>query len=215
MLTARRLTVMSAVLAISMLSSFGVKSAGREDPPGQQDANLCVNASGVDLNELYGVSEQFRTFECRFVSAGEHWIRPIWWITNTEADSVYPGGYVPALPEPIDDFLSKLTSVRFVIDGGTLREQSFIFDASGIVRTDIHAEQLDPGAWGGVPYPMASILARLRPLSVGEHFLEAFVVLSAEHCDGFYTDPDFSCLPAGEIPFFFAPQPVTFSRPAH
>jgi hypothetical protein len=212
MLTARRLTMMFAVLATSMLLSSRGESAGRVDPPGHQDGNHCVNSSGVDLNDLYGVSEQIREFNCRVVSAGEHWIRPIWWITNTAADSVYPAGYVPARAAPLDDFVSKLTAVEFVIDGGTHQERTYTFGASGIVRTDVHAEQVDPGAWGA-PYPMASILARLRPLSVGQHFVEAFVVLSAKHCDGFTTDPDLSCLPAGET--LFVGHPVAFTKPAH
>lgn len=195
-----------------MLLSFRAESAGRADPPGHQDGNHCVNEFGVDLNDLYGVSEQIRMFDCRVISAGKHWIRPIWWITNFEADSVYPAGYVPAQAAPLDDFVSKLTAVEFVIDGGTHQERTYIFDASGIVRTDIHAEQVEPGAWGA-PYPMASILARLRPLSVGEHFVEAFVVLSAEHCDGFTTDPAFSCLPAGETQF--VGHPVSFTKPEH
>jgi len=144
MLTARRLTIVFAVLATSMLLSFRAESAGRADPPGHQDGNHCVNSSGVDLNDLYGVSEQIREFACREISAGEHWIRPIWWITNTAADSVYPGGYVPALAAPLDDFVSKLRAVEFVIDGGTHQERKYIFDASGIVRTDIDAEQLEP-----------------------------------------------------------------------
>ncbi len=212
MLTARRLTIVLAVLATSMLLSFRAESAGRADPPGHQDGNHCVNSSNVDLNDLYGVSEQIREFACREISAGEHWIRPIWWITNAAADSVYPGGYVPARAAPLDDFVSKLTAVEFVIDGGTHQERNYIFDASGIVRTDIDAEQLDPDLWDA-PYPMASILVRLLPLSVGEHFVEAFVVLSTEHCDGFTTDPDSSCLPAGETQF--VGHPVAFTKPKH
>lgn len=212
MLTACRLTIMLAFLATSMLPSFKAESAGRVDPPGNRDGNHCINASDVDLNDLYGASEQFRVFECRVTSAGEHWIRPIWWITNFQADSVYPAGYVPAQAAPVDDFVSKLTAVEVVIDGGTRRERKFVFDGSAIVRTDIHAEQVEPGAWGA-PYPMASILALLPPLSVGEHFLEAFVVLSAEHCDGFTTDPDFSCIPAGATQFLG--HPVVFTRPEH
>jgi len=212
MLTARRLTIVFAVLATSMMLSFRAEAAGRVDPPGHQDGNHCVNAFEVDLNDLYGVSEQIRMFDCRVISAGEHWIRPIWWITNFEVGSVYPVGYVPAQAAPLDDFVSKLTAVEFVIDGGTHRKRTYIFDASGIVRTDIDAEQVEPGAWGA-PYPMASILARLRPLSVGEHIVEAFVILSAAHCDGFTTDPDFSCLPAGATQF--VGHPVAFTKPEH
>lgn len=211
MLTARRLAIVLAVLATSMLFSLRAE-AGRVDPPGHQDANHCVSSFGVDLNDLYGVSDQIRMFDCRVISAGEHWIRPLWWITQAAADSVYPPGYVPAHAAPLDDFLSKLTAVGFVIDGGTSRERAYVFDPSGIVRTDIDAEELEPGAWGA-PFPMASILARLRPLSVGDHFVEVFVVLSAEHCDGFTTDPDSSCVPAGETLFFG--HPVSFTQPEH
>ena len=61
---------------------------------------------------------------------------------------------------------------------------------------------------------MASIMPRMRPLSVGDHTFQMFFELSAEHCDGFTTDPEFSCLPAGEI-FFTPPRPLTISRPVH
>ena len=210
MLTERRWTIVFAVLATSALMSFGAESAERPDPPGHLDGNHCVNSSGVDLNELYGISEQIREFACRQISAGEHWIRPIWWITNTAADSIYPDGYVPAQAAPLDDFISKLSAVVFVIDGGTPQERTYVFDAIDILRTDIDAKQVDPDLWDA-PYPMASILARLLPLSVGEHFVEALVVLGAEHCDGFTTAPDLSCLPAGETQF--VGHPVAFSKP--
>ena len=210
--TPRCLTTVLGVLAISVLSLAGSVSAGRIDPPGHQDGNHCVNASGVDLNDLYGLSEQIRIIDCRVISAGEHWIRPIWWITNFAADSVYPTGYFPAKTAPVDDFVSKLTSIEFVIDGGTHHERRYSVDPRGIVDTDIDAEQLEPGAWGA-PYPMASILARLRPLSIGAHFLEAFIVLSDAHCDGFTTNPEFSCLPAGETQFIV--HPVVFTKPEH
>ena len=118
----------------------------------------------------------------------------------------------PPPAAPLDDFVSKLSAVEFVIDGGTHKERRYVFDASGIVRTDIDAEQLEPDLWDA-PYPMASVLARLLPLSVGGHFVEAFVVLSAEHCDGFTTNPDLSCLPAGEIQF--VGHPVAFTKPVH
>jgi hypothetical protein len=212
MLTARRLTIVFAILATSMLLSFRAESDGRTDPPGHPDGNHCVNSSGVDLNDLYGISDQIREFACREISAGEHWIRPIWWITNTADASVYPDGYLSAQAVPRDDFVSKLIAIEFVIDGGTYHEKRYIFDASGIVRTDIDAEQLEPDLWDA-PYPMASVLARLLPLSVGEHFVEAFIILSAAHCDGFTTDPDLSCLPAGETQF--VGHPVAFTQPKH
>jgi hypothetical protein len=118
---------------------------------------------------------------------------------------------VPARSEPVDDFVSKLAGIKFVIDAGTATEQVLVISPSGSVRTDINAEQLQPGAWGA-PYPMASMLPRLRPLSVGEHTWQPFVMLSAMHCDGFAADIELNCLPAGEIPFG-PPRPLIVTVP--
>lgn len=207
---ALRLSLAASVVAASLAVGVGSASAGRVDPPGHKDANHCVNAFGVDLNELYGVSAQFRFRDRQLLSAGEHWIRPLWWITNFGADSVYPPGYIPSRRVPLDDFLAKLVAMKIVVDGGTARERTYVFDPARIVRMDIDAEEVEPGAWGA-PYPMATLLPRLRPLSVGDHFVETILVLSDEHCDGFSTNPDFSCLPAGEVLFFA--HPVTVTRP--
>src|SRR5262245_24804215 len=107
------------VLMLAIVPTIA-SAAGRIDPPGHDDANHCMNAFDVDLNELYGVSDQFRNFDCRAVSAGEHWvIGPLVWIVNDGANSIYPSGYTPSELEPIDDFAAKLASVRVVVDGGT------------------------------------------------------------------------------------------------
>jgi len=194
-------------------AGVGDASAGRIDPPGHSDGNHCLNEFDVDLNELYGVAEQFRNRDCQVVSAGEHWvIGPLVWIVNTGAGIVYPSGYTPSEPEPIDDFTSKL-SIRVVVDGGTTRERVRVFSPGEAVRTDINILQLEPGAWDG-PYPMASMMPRMRPVSVGDHTFQVFIELSAEHCDGFFTDPDLSCLPAGELAFT-PPRPLTISTPVH
>jgi hypothetical protein len=118
---ARALIALCAVLAASLAFGASGATAGRVDPPGHQDGNQCINASGVDLNALYGVSEQFRTRECQVISAGEHWILPLWWIVNFEAGSVYPAGYVPSRTAPIDDLVSKLVAVKIVVDPARAR----------------------------------------------------------------------------------------------
>lgn len=217
--TAACVTLVS-VLAMSF--AFGVRSAsaGRIDPPGHDDANHCINELGVDFNELYGISDQFRNRPCQAVSAGEHWvIGPLVWIVNFGSDSVYPDGYVASQPEPIDDFASKLVSIKVVIDGGTQQERVHVFSPSEALRTDIDIDQLDPGVWGA-PYPVASMMPRMRPLSVGDHTFQVFVRLGAEHCDGFSTDPELSCLP-GVLPSmdgefaFSPPRLLTISTPEH
>lgn len=50
-------------------------------------------------------------------------------------------------------------------------------------------------------------------VSVGEHTFEPILVLSAQHCDGFGTDPELQCLPAGEVSFF--ERPLNITPPAH
>jgi hypothetical protein len=194
-----------------VVTGAGEVSAGRPDPPGHADANHCVDSSGVDLNDLYGVSDQFRTFECRVISAGERWVPPLLWITN-DTDLVYPPGYVPSLPAPIDDFLAKLVAVMVVIDRGTSQERTHLFDPSDIVRTDINAQDVDPGQWES-PFPMASLLPSMPPGVVGDHTFEPILVLSAEHCDGFGPDPELQCLPAGEVSF--GVRPLSITPPEH
>lgn len=206
------LALVALVAAISGSLAFGISSAfaGRIDPPGHSTANQCFNTSGVDLNALYGVSDQFRTRECQMLTAGEHWIRLMAWIVNFESGSVYPDGYVPSRPAPIDDFMAKLVAIKVVVDAGTRQEQTHVFPPS-VARTDINIDQLEPGVWGA-PYPMASMLPRVRPLSVGDHTHQPFVVLSAEHCDGLGKVVADNCLPAGDIPF--APlRPLTVTTP--
>ena len=194
-------------LAASLAFGAGTASAGRDDPPGNPDANHCVNQFGVDLNELYGISDQFRNRDCQAVTAGEHWVLgPFVWIVDDGVGSLYPDGYVPVSPNPIDDFAAKLVAVKVVVDGKTQ-----VFSPSEVLRTDINIEQLEPGSFGE-PFPMASMLPRLHPVGVGEHTFQPFVVLSAMHCDGFAPDPDHNCLPAGEIPFA-PPRVVTVTTP--
>jgi hypothetical protein len=202
-----RVLLIATVVTASVVLAGGEASAGRPDPPGHTDANHCVNRFDVDYNLLYGVSDQFRTFECRVVSAGERWVPLMTWITN-DINLVYPQGYVPSLPAPSDDFLAKLVEVKVVVDGGTSLERTYLFDPSDIVRTDINAEDVNPGAWGRA-YPMASILPIMPPEVVGDHTFEPFLVLSAEHCDGFGTDPELQCLPAGEVSFGLRPLSIT------
>lgn len=198
--TISRVLLIASIVTTLVVSAAGeVSAGGRPDPPGHRDANHCVNNFGVDYNDLYGVSDQFRTFECRVISAGERWVPLLTWITN-DTDLVYPPGYVPSLPAPIDDFLAKLVAVKIVVDRGTPQEKTRLFESSGIVRTDINVEDVEPGAWGS-PFPMASLLPTMRPSAVGDHTFEPILVLSAEHCDGFGTDPELQCLPAGEVSF--------------
>src|SRR5215217_265513 len=105
-----------AVMALSALS-IAPAVAGRVDPPGRQ-ANNCVHpTSGVSLNELFDVPEQFVGPICTGLSAGEHWRAIVGDYEAETADAVYPPGYVPLYANPIDDILAK-TTINVVIDLG-------------------------------------------------------------------------------------------------
>ena len=140
----RGIAVFAALLtlvATSLVYGVGNASGGRDDPPGDRDANHCINAFGVDVNELYGISDQFRTRECQVLSAGEHWVLgPLFWFVDDGVDSLYPDGYVPLLADPIDDFAEKLVAVKVVVDG-----TAQVFSPSEALRTDITFNQLVPG----------------------------------------------------------------------
>ena len=200
------------LLAASLAVGAGGASASRVYPPGDKDANHCIFSTGVDLNELFGVPEQFHHFYCpEALSAGEHWRPFVTWITENGVDSVYPPGYVPSRPQPVDDFVAKLT-VKVVTDGGTRQEKNYVFSPAAAVRTDVSLDQLDPDP-EAPPLPMAVTMPRMKPLSVGEHTYEVTWVLSAQHCDGAFTVVEESCLPAGELPIDGGP--LTVTTPAH
>jgi hypothetical protein len=200
-----------ALVTIALIAGSPGASAGRSARPGQTNGHHCVNEFGVDYNNLFRVSDQFRTFECRTILAGEPWIPFGFWATDDGVDSVYPEGYVPTHQNPVDDFTSKLVVLKVVVDGGTAEERTQSFSASEAVRTDVNAEQLQPGAWP-VPTPMAAFLPRAQTPSVGEHTYQIVVVLSDEHCDGLGPVRELQCLPAGPIEFTGV-RPLTISRP--
>jgi hypothetical protein len=191
------------------LALAGGASARRADPPGHPDGNHCINIFGVDLNQVYGVSDQFVIPGCQVVTAGEHWLGSAILIF-AKSDFVYPPGYVPARTNPIDDFLSKLTAVKVVVDGGTPYEKTYAFAPADVVRTDVTADQILPGVFDP-GQPLASLLPRMSPLQVGDHRFKTILVLNAETCDGFTTSETDSCLPAGAVPV--AARPFTVDAP--
>jgi hypothetical protein len=198
----------SILAAASVVSASGTASAGRTDEPDRSHAHHCVNEFGVDYNNLYRVRTQFRTFECRVIHAREPWIPLLVWITHDFSEDIYPPGYIPWRPAPMADFLAKLKRIKVVVDGGTEDERTYFFKPRRVVRTDINAEQVNPGLWGA-PYPMASMLPRMPGMRVGQYTFEPILVLRAEHCDGFGPDPELQCLPAGEVSFGVRPLDIT------
>jgi hypothetical protein len=207
----RRIRVTAALAAaLSFVAPAAMASEGRTDPPGQRDANHCVaDETGVDFNELFGVSEQIINRFCLEATAGERWRTMIPWIVSPEEGAVYPDGYTPLQAAPIDDFEAKVEYVKVIVDGGTRHERVLLFSGEEGLRSGFTFDQLEPGA---PPLPTTVVLTPpLHPLSKGEHTRELIFSLSAMHCDGLSPDAELNCLPAGETTLF--PRPINVVNP--
>jgi hypothetical protein len=201
--------VVAAAGAITAALALAVPPASAAPPT--RDNNCVHPSSGISLNELFGVPEQFVGPICGGPTAGEHW-RPVLSYFGADAsDAVYPPGYVPLYPNPVDDILAKLT-IKVVIDGGTSQQKTYTFSPTDedAFRTDVRIHDLNP-AFPDIP--SFFIIPRMAPLSPGHHTHELIWVLSAPHCDGLSADEDVSCLPAGEFSAFVRPADGSIPEP--
>jgi hypothetical protein len=156
---------------------------------GPPAAEECVHPDGVNLNQLHSTPERIVTDVCTVVAAGERWAPATGWLTNTSHEAI-PAGYVPARPTPIEDFNSKVLTVRYVVDAGTRQQRTYSFSAAEALQTGLTHPP------SGLP--LTGIVTVLRPLSVGSHTVDIYVTLSTDHWDGFDVDPAFDLIPAGE-----------------
>lgn len=148
----------------------------------------CIHPLGFDMNEVSNTNHRIITDFCTVALVGERWIPAAAWTTNTTYE-VIPEGYTPSRATPIDDFLAKFVSARYVIDEGTKHERTYSFSASKILQI-----VTAPGS----DLPTASIMAVLPPLAPGVHTVDIFLTLRADHWDGFGVDPSANLWPAGE-----------------
>ncbi|MFI6015805.1 hypothetical protein ACIBAG_44795 [Streptomyces sp. NPDC051243] len=185
--------LVSAALAATVLTASGAHARARAVPP---EEHICPAPDGTNLNEFLGITERLvGPPACREMFAGERWFRafPSWGTAPNAASAVYPAGYTPARPAPMDDFVSKFLGVRVVTDIGTARERSYTFGPQTLRRI-----AFDPNL--GLPFAFFAA-GPLHPLSVGAHTTTVFMRLSAEHCDGVAPVREENCLPAGEFRF--------------
>lgn len=177
-----------AGIAMAVVLGFGTAEARNEGEEGRVTrGGHCISPAGADLNERYGVTEAIVTPFCTVVPAGERWWPQTRWLTENSW-VVIPPGFTPAGATPIEDFNLKFAGARYVVDPGTKQEQSHSFPAS-ILRTGYVDLVLG--------YPFSAWLAQLNPVSVGPHVVDIYIRMSAEHWDGFGTDPG-NHIPAGE-----------------
>lgn len=201
--------VLFAALATSAFAACAVDEA----PPAEHAAAVtvlppdpphCIAPWGIDWSDVLGVTDaEIVSPFCTSVSSAHRVIPEVLWITNaatgTEGNPVvYPDGYFPAQAAPIDDFIGKLTQVRYVIQPGG---QQITYPASAIERRLV-VRDLFAGsgefADSELAWPTVALLGKLPALAPGNYRAEIHLVLSAQHCDGQTGSVADSCLPAGD-----------------
>jgi hypothetical protein len=179
--------------------------AGPPGPGGPPAERSCISPDGTNLNQFFGIRQRIiGPPACREAFAGEWWVRAVpSWITAAGPNgAVYPAGYIPANPNPIDDFNSKFVGATYIQDRGTAQERTFVFGRRVLRTGFVGADGLPFSAFVSPPF---------RPLRIGQHTSTVFLTLSAEHCDGLGVDRDANCLPEGtflysEVPFQVSPR---------
>jgi hypothetical protein len=158
--------------------------------------NHCVSPEGVDANQLLGISQPlFLPGVCGdVIKAGEFYVPlgPGWLTMNTFWETV-PPDYTPSAPTPLEDFVSKVRSMIYVVDPGTNRQRTYRYIAQNIM--DLHTLH-DFFPKTGSDWPVALFLPKLPPLPPGDHHLSTSIEMSARSCNGLGSAPS-DCLAAG------------------
>jgi len=197
-----RPALLSAVVVSSMAltpSPSAVAKFGSYEP--------CIASNGLTLEVVYRVPGSIITPACNHVRAGERWSPSVPWIMNTGFEHV-PSGFATNWATPLDDFRGKLIAVGYVIDSGSPHPFSQWFPSDALWVGEL------PEA-AGLPAANTVSIGMLNPLPTGQHVVDVYWELAAQHCDGFGTNPAADCLPAGKtlarrIPFdVVAPAAVT------
>ncbi|WP_327280769.1 hypothetical protein [Streptomyces sp. NBC_01205] len=204
-----RILAAAAVLPSLLLAALGPTASAAPAARPNPGVPHCIAADGTDINALFHVNVRIiGPLACREAYANERWVRVVpSWTTAADAQSaVYPEGYKPSRPNPIDDFNSKFLSATYITDIGTAQEQRVTFKKNEVLRT---------GFVGTDGLPFTGILSPpLKGLPVGPHTSAVLVTLKAQHCDGLGTVVEENCLPAGTTeysgpaPFTVVPRPA-------
>ena len=178
----RGIVVTVGVLGVCLGPGASRSSAGPKPIP------HCITPTAVDINERYGVFEPIVAPFCTTLSSGRHWtVSNGWFMSPTFVAK--PDGFEPAGGTPLEDFIAKFIGVKYVVDPGTSKEKTYVFgndDDLGIFN-DVLTVAVNPVGLG-----------TLRPLSVGDHVVDSYLLFSAMHCDGIDVVVGENCLPAGE-----------------
>ncbi|MCJ0873720.1 hypothetical protein [Streptomyces sp. AP-93] len=188
--------VPSLLMAALGATALTAPAAAAPLPKPKYPVPHCFGNDGTDLNEFYGVKERIvGPPTCREIYAKEKWVRvaPGWSTAPSAAVAVYPAGYTPSEPDPIDDFNSKFVSATYVLDIGTPQEKRHTFKKKQVLRTGFIAPD-------GLPYS-AAVSPSFKAPDLGPHTHTILFTLKDEHCDGLGSDREADCLPAGTFPY--------------
>jgi hypothetical protein len=195
-----------AVLLVTMALTAGRASAAAGGLPGTGDTsfnpgprstgNHCVSPEGVDANQLLGISQPlFLPGACGdVIEAGEFYVPfGTGWLTMNTSWETVPADYTPSAPTPLQDFLSKVRSMIYIVDPGTSHERTYRYTAQNII--DLHTLH-DFFPQTGSDWPVALFLPKLPPLPPRDHHLSTSIEMSARSCNGLGSAST-DCLPAG------------------
>jgi hypothetical protein len=206
--------LVAALLAMTIVSAGAAWAAGGGlpgtgdksfNPAGDSEGNHCVSPEGVDANQLLGVSEQlFLPGECEPTEVGEFWVPFTSSSFVLNSSWQVPADYTPSASTPLEDFVSKVRSMTYIVDAGTSQERSYRFRAQDIM--DVRSVgDFFPLTGPDPDWPWVFFLAKLPPLPPGDHTLTSVIEMSARSCDGFGTgspNAPFNCLDAGTTRLF-------------
>lgn len=236
-----RKIAIGGVLAAFVLTAASALALGRApaDPTAAAKASAAHTVTWwcVDLNDVFKVNVAVLTVRpwllggppCATTSswpqaipAGSQFATDSAWITNKTypkpiADGLgaMPGGYHFASNSPMEDFLSKIIEVKYVVldfvTGDPVTQ--FAFDPRTIFRRAQWGDLLggrsidpivDPALGLGLDeaavrrLPLTSLPGIASPLPAGSYLVQTVWTLSERHCDGLGLDPDNNCLAAGD-----------------
>jgi len=149
----------------------------------------CIQGDGVDSRVRFGLSVSAVLPWCTKVKSGAKWATGVGWLVAKTWEAM-PVGYEPAGTTPLDDFKAKFESFRVYVDEGTPHE--FMVEWP-------NGPKLWVGTFGPFDLIAPITLGTIRPLSVGSHTARRAFVFNATTCDGISSDPEVSCVPAGEF----------------
>ena len=185
----------------------GTRSAvtAPEDDAAPRRPPHCVVDWGTDWSDVLHVDKAALVGPfCTHVRPGDPYTPEVLWITNTEdgiedGPVLYPPGYTPRHKAPMNDFLHKLDSVRYIVHPSGAE---FSFSASNIRRTlavgDLYEGSVGQFTEPQMVLPATALLGQLPALPSGTYSADIHFVMSDTHCDGQTTDFSASCLTPGD-----------------